>query len=114
MSSKLPYTVGSKPHTVRVYRRSGRQNLYMRYWDPDARNGKGGFHKQSLGHDNVDKAKAEAAELHARLVDGSEPQTGDKLTLGRLFALYLQHKSPEKGEQAQGADERRAELDLRA
>lgn len=106
MSDELPYTVGSKPNTVRIYRRSGRKNIYIRTWNA----AKGGWDKRSLGHADLERAKAQAAELHAKLVAGEKEQQGRKLTVGRLFALYQQHKTPSKGEQAQGADERRVKL----
>lgn len=105
----LPYTVGSKPNTVRVYRRKGRSSIYVRCWD--AR--KGQWRKRSLGHDDVDRAKAQAAELHARLARGQEAVRQGRVTLRRLFSLYGRHRTPQKGEEAQGQDERRTELFVR-
>lgn len=105
-SDDLPYTVGSKPNTVRVFRRKGRTNIYIRKWIPE----KGRWKKESLHHADVEKAKAQAAEAHAKLVKGERALQDGKLTLSRLLALYQQHKTPSKGEQAQGADERRVEM----
>lgn len=109
-ANDLPYTVGSKPHKVRVYRRKGRTNLYMRRWDPNARDGEGGWRKRSLGHDDVEKAKQQAAELHAKLVKGEEEKRGGAVTLARLFARYRREESPRKCERGQISDKRRAAM----
>lgn len=104
--SELPYTVGERPNTVRVYRRSGRKNLYIRVWDAK----KGGWRKRSLGHDDVAKAKQEAAELHAKLVAGRKTLQDGSVPLSRLFSLYRKHRTPQKGEQEQRGDTRRIEM----
>lgn len=108
--SKLPLTVGSKPHTVRVYRRKGRNNLYIRVWDPTKRDGKGDWRSRSLGHADVQRAKEEAAELHAKLVRGEKALREGTVPLSRLFALYRKHRSPQKGERERKADARRVEM----
>jgi len=106
----LPYTVGSKPNTVRVYRRKGRRNIYIRTWDPSARDGKGDWAKESLGHSDVEKAKVQASKLHAKLVAGDAAIRSGKVTLRRLFALYKKHRTPQKSERVQKADGRQIEL----
>lgn len=106
MSEELPYTVGSKPNTVRVYRRKGRKNLYIRTWNAE----KGGWDKRSLGHDTVERAKAEAAELHAKLAKGEQAMREGRVPLGRLFALYEKHRTPQKSESEQNGDARRIEM----
>lgn len=105
-TSDLPYTVGAKPNTVRLYRRKGRTNLYLRCWDAEA----GRWRKRSLGHDDVERGKAQAAELHARLAAGEKARREGRVPLRRLFALYERHRTPQKGEHEQGQDERRMEL----
>lgn len=105
-SDPLPYSVGSKPHTVRIYRRKGRRNIYVRAWDSDA----GRWRKRSLGHSDVEKAKAQAADLHAKIVRGREALRSGSVTLARLFALYRRHRSPQKGEHEQSQDARRIQL----
>lgn len=104
--SDLPYTVGEKPHTVRIYKRSGRRNIYIRTWDSEA----GRWRKRSLGHADVEKAKAEAAQLHADLVEGKKVHQDDSTTLSRLFALYEKHRTPQKSEKEQKGDERRIKM----
>lgn len=104
--SELPYTVGSKPNTVRIYRRPGRKSLYMRTWDTE----KGRWRKKSLKHSDVEKAKEEAADLHAKLVKGEKALQGGSLTLSRLFTLYRKHRSPQKSKGEQKGDARRAKL----
>lgn len=106
----LPYTVGSKPNTVRVYRRKGRKSLYIRTWDPTLRDGEGDWRRKSLGHSDVEKAKAEAAELHAKLVAGQKALQEGTVPLSRLFSLYKKHRTPQKGEREQKGDARRIEL----
>lgn len=105
-SDALPYTVGSKPNTVRVYKRSGRTNLYVRTWDSEA----GCWRKRSLGHDNIEKAKEEAAELHAKLVKGEKAMREGTVPLSRLFALYEKHRTPQKSTSEQDVDARRIKM----
>lgn len=107
---ELPYTVGSKPNTVRVFRRKGRRNLYIRCWDPSLRDGKGDYRVRSLKHDDIERAKVEAANEHAKLVEGEKGLRSGRITLARLFTLYEKHRTPQKGEHEQGQDERRMEL----
>lgn len=107
----LPYSIGERPNTVRVFRRPGRRSIYIRTWNPSKRGGRGGWEKRSLGHDDPEKAKAQAAELHARLVAGREALRGERdLTLRHLLALYEKHRTPQKGKQTRRADRRRSEL----
>ena len=72
MSSRWKYSVGSRPNTVTVYERPGRSSIYIRVWDPEKQDGKGGYNKDPLGHTDREKAKAEAAEKHAKLVKGQK------------------------------------------
>lgn len=104
--SDLPYTVGEKPCTVRIYRRSGRRNIYIRTWDSEA----GRWRKRSLGHADVEKAKAEAAQLHADLVEGKKVHEDDSTTLARVFTLYKRHRTPQKSESEQKGDARRIKM----
>jgi integrase len=103
---RLPHTVGSKPNTVRVYRRRGRSSIYIRCWNPRRKC----WDKRSLKHNDVDKAKAEAAELHAKLVAGDKARREGTTTIARLFSLYGKHRSPQKGIQEQKADARRMKM----
>lgn len=107
---ELPYTVGSKPNTVRIFRRKGRRNIYIRCWDPSLRGGRGGYRVRSLKHNDVERAKAKAASEHAKLVGGEKGLRAGRITLARLFTLYERHRTPQKGEHEQGQDERRIEL----
>lgn len=129
MAELWSYTVGQKPHRVRAYERPGRANVYLRRWDAHAGSG-GGWRKRSLGFpvrewsrdeagnlvpgnlldDNVRRAKSKAADLHKRLLEGSEALRGGNVTVARLFALYRREKTPTKGEQAQGTDDRHMEF----
>lgn len=103
-------TVGTPPHTVRVYERGVGGVLYAATWDPEARNGRGGERRVSLGHRDRERAlewaKAQAEELR----EGTDDLRGDRPTVRRLIALYRRHRSPDKSEAVQQEDERMAEM----
>ena len=100
-------SVGSKPYTVRVFERAPGGMLYASAWDSTLRNGLGGYRRHSLGHRNKEAAKRYAAEQHAKLVRGQDDLVSGRTTIGRLFALYGELRTPQKGDSSQAEDERR-------
>lgn len=65
---------------------------------------------RSLKHDDIERAKTQAANEHAKLVEGQKGLRSGRITLARLFTLYEKHRTPQKGEHEQGQDERRIKL----
>lgn len=110
MSAKLwSHTEGRRPNRVRVYERERGGRLYVRVWNREAEQ----YIKRALGHRDKDRAKLYAAQMYAKLLAGSnEIQTG-RTSIGRLFSLYRQYKTPQKSGGEQLADDRRFELWLR-
>ncbi|MGH7557177.1 MAG: tyrosine-type recombinase/integrase [Gemmatimonadota bacterium] len=104
------YSAGRKPHTITVYERRAGANLFIKIWEPTAVNGKGGMKRRSLGHRDRERAIEYADEQARRLRDGSAEILSGKVTLERLFRLYLTHQTPTKKAKQQLADQRRAEL----
>lgn len=96
MSKAWSHSVGQRPHVVRVFERAGRRGLYVKYHG----------RKEALGHSDRKRAKQEAADRYARLLKGHEEP--ESITLGGLFARYLQNES--QGKARPKEDERRAAL----
>lgn len=104
------YRVGSKPYTVTVYERKPGGMLYARAWDPALSGGRGGLRRISLTHRDRAAAKSYASEQHARLVQGQSELRSGRISLARLFALYLEYRSPRKRAKERKGDARRARL----
>ena len=85
--------------------------LWARAWDPNFRGaGKGGYRRVSLGHRNRAAAKSYALDQAAKLDQGTADILAGKVTLGRVLALYLTHRTPHKTAGEQVEDRRRVEL----
>jgi integrase len=104
------YSAGAKPHTVTVYEREAGGTLYARAWDATARNGRGNWHRVSLGHRDKQRAKRYAIDEAAKLQKGEADITQHKVTLSQVFSLYLQHQTPRKSGAHQKEDVRRVEM----
>lgn len=109
------YTAGRHGHCVRVYERDDRKNLYISYWDCEAKGGKGAEIKRSLGHLNRKRAQDHADELAGKFRRREIPRRATEevppnRTAGRIFDLYLTHRTPDKGVSQKASDRRHAEL----
>lgn len=102
------YSVGKRPNTVRVFERPGRRGLYVRTWDPSAREGRGVWRKRALGHSDRERAEVYADEMNAKLKRGEKQ--AERVTLARLFAMYERYRTPRKSDTEQQADGRRIEM----
>lgn len=103
-------TVGTPPHTVRVYERGPGGVLYAATRDPTARGGKGGERRVSLGHRDRERAVEWAEDQAKRLREGTDELRGDRPTIRRVTALYRRHRSPDKSEKVQREDARQTEM----
>lgn len=101
------YAVGEPGDTVTVFERRPGGPLYVRIPDPSY---SGGYRRESLKHRDRDKAKAYAAEQHAKLLNGLEALQEGRTPWARLFAAYQRHRTPKKGATEQKADARRIKM----
>jgi integrase len=106
------YTVGKFPNRVVLRQRRPSGPIYAGAYDRVLRHGRGDYRWLSLGHHDEERAKTYAADQHAKLVRGETMRPGHA-TLNRLLALYLEHRTPRKGQHEQEQDRRKAELWLR-
>jgi integrase len=104
------FTSGAAGSRVTVYEREPGGPLWARCWDASLGNGKGGMRRLSLGHRDKAKAEAYAVKEAAKLQEGTAELQQARLTLARLFALYLTHHSPKKTAEQQDDDRRQVEL----
>ena len=105
-SSKWGCSVGDRPNTVRLFEREPGSSLYLRVWDRTNRR----YVKRCLGHRDRARGKAQALELAARLARGEEEIRENRVRLGQLFALYREHRTPQKSPKEQKEDDRRLRL----
>ena len=90
-----------------VYEREPGGVIYARAWDRIAAGGKGGWRRKSLKHHDKEEAEVYALRQAAKLKDGVADIIAGKATLSRVFALYMQYRSPRKVASEVKADERR-------
>src|SRR5512143_1440905 len=109
-SRRFTFSAGDRGRRVVVYERDPGGPLYARAWDRSLSEGRGGWRRASLGHRDREAAKRYALEQAAKLRDGSAEITAGRVTLGRVLALYLLHRTPRKGASEQQGDRRRAKL----
>jgi hypothetical protein len=107
---KWRHSIGRRPNRVTVFEREPGGVIYRQIWDPSLRGGRGNFRRSSLGHRDRDRAKAEAAEFHTKLLKGQDEWRSGPITLKRLFALYTVHRTPKKKPSERKADARRVEM----
>lgn len=88
MPDRWKYSVGPKGSRVTVEEREPGGPLYVRLWDPAKQGGEGGYIRRSLGHRNRTRARAYAAEQHAKLLKGEAEVLEGYVTLARLLALW--------------------------
>jgi integrase len=104
------FAAGEKGATVTVYERYPGSLLYGRAYDRGLQNGKGGYRRLSLGHRDKERATTYALEQAAKLRQGRSELAEGKVTLAKVFALYLAYRTPRKSESEQEADKRRTAL----
>ena len=95
------YSAGDYGNTVRVYERTEDGVIYAATSDGD-----GGEIRRSLGHRDKERAKSYADEQAAKLREGMDDLRGGRPTAGRVFRLYLRHRTPDKAESTRAADKR--------
>lgn len=104
------FSTGERGGTVTVYEREPGGPLWARAFDRSSRGGKGGYVRVALRHRDQERAKTYAMEQAAKLRQGRADLLEGKVTLSRLLALYLEHRSPRKTAGEQRADQRKAEM----
>lgn len=118
---KWSHTEGERPNSVTVAERGHGGPVRIQVWDPEGRGGRGSYVRRSLGFrvrdengelipEAVAKAKAHALRQAAKLAEGREEIRVGKVTLKRVFSLYLRHRSPEKSPKSRRGDRRNVEL----
>ena len=110
MPSKWSHTIGDRGNTVTIFERKKGGTLYVKAWNPAARDGLGGMTWKSLGHRDKSKAKAYAKKLSAALQEGEELALGGRVTVAQLFGQYEQYVTPMKKPRQQERDKARIEL----
>jgi integrase len=106
MNSKWGRTVGDRPYQVRVYERKPGSTLYLRKWDPTLRR----YVTRCLKHRDRDRGVAEAKVMSRKLEEGERSIRDHRVSLIELFALYAEHRTPQKSRREQGEDRRRIRL----
>jgi integrase len=86
--------------------RPGSRNLYLRWFDKAASNGKGNGALQSLGHDDIEEGKDEADDAAKIFRKGGSPLRKN-LTVTELLVEYRTVKSLRKKDGQQASDLRR-------
>ena len=104
------YSAGDRPYTVVVFERKPGGMLYARAWQPKGTGSKGKWIRQSLKHRDRAEAKRYAKVESEKLAANGKVGLGERITLARVFALYLKYRTPRKTSGQQKADARRAEL----
>jgi integrase len=100
------YTAGRRPHSVTVEELEPGGNLYARIWIPARQDNQ----YRSLRHKDRKRAMQQADELALKRQLGHQAPLPERVTLSRLLRLYMKHRSPLKGDEAQGEDRRREKL----
>lgn len=98
-------SVGEYSNTVGLYERRPGGNIYVRY--PD---GKGGYTRKSLGHDNKKLAKAEAKEISAKIQRGDEAIQRGEVSVSEVLELYRDERLHRLTEDVQTDEKRRIKL----
>jgi integrase len=98
------YTAGRHGHAVRVYQRRDRKSLYVSVWEH------GREVKRSLKHADRQRAMDYADDLSTQIRKGDTEVGVEQPRAARIFALYQEHRTPDKGAYSQGADQRHTAL----
>lgn len=100
------YTAGHYPTSVRVYERERGGPVYMAVSVPG-----GGEKRKSLGRISREEAKKRARTEVTKLSQGMESTVAKRATAQRVFALYREHRTPDKeSESSRREDDRQADL----
>lgn len=100
------YTAGTRPYSVTVEELEAGGNIYVRIWRPEKQD----HQYRSLRHKDKKRARRQADELALKRQLGDAAPLPERITLSRLLRLYMRHRSPLKGREAQGEDRRREKL----
>ena len=100
------HTAGRRPHSVTVEELESGGNIYVRIWVPAKQDNQ----YRSLRHKDRKRAMSQADELALKRQRGHDAPLPERITLSRLLRLYMRHRSPQKGLEAQGEDRRRDTL----
>lgn len=107
----LPYSAGEYGGTtVTVYRREPEGPIYIRIPNPER---PGGYERRSLGHRDVEKAKATADRTAAALREGDERIRRGQVTLQEVLTLYEEIVLPRWSDRHQRLERKRKEFWLR-
>ncbi len=106
--ARFSYTAGEHGTKVRVYERVRGGVIQIACRDPSL---KGGWRRESLEHRDQDEAKRHAEEVAGKLAsEGGRGFPPRRPTVGRVLALYMKHRSPDKGAGSQQEDGRQRTL----
>jgi integrase len=92
------YSVGNRRDkigggvTVRVYEREAGGVIYLALWDPEARDGAGGYRRLSLATTDRTAARKRADEAFAELTTGRRASLNRAPTIGTIIDGYLKHE----------------------
>lgn len=106
------FTAGKAPYTVEVHERTPGGVLYERLWDPrrtrkvKGKTLRGAQVRRTLGHRDTERA-IEQAEQEARALRAGAEALQGRPTVAGVIALYLIHRTPEKGAKATIKDDER-------
>lgn len=103
------FSAGARGSRVVVYEREPGGTLWARTWDPTLYE-TGNYRRVSLGHRDKTAARSYAMDQAGKLEQGADDLRAGRITLARLFGLYLTHHSPRKSAGEQVEDRRRVEL----
>jgi integrase len=92
------YSVGNRRDkigggvTVRVYEREGGGVIYLALWDPEARDGAGGYRRLSLATTDRAAARKRADDAYAEITTGRRASLNRAPTIGAIIDGYLKHE----------------------
>ena len=108
------YSVGERgKNRVRAYAHAVTGRIFLEVYEPIARGEKPRIKRIALGHSDTEEAKTAAERLAAELRRGA-PAEARRVSLARLFDIYLNEVTPTKASGTQQHDRTAAALFLRA
>lgn len=107
---KVLATKGEYGNRVSVIERVAGGALSLRYWDPSACEGRGGYRYRSRKHNDLRLAKLEAKKLSEEIEAGGDGGVQGPLTVTALFARYQREEKDHKKECQRQDDLRRMDV----
>jgi hypothetical protein len=98
------HRIGGRGSRIVVFERWPGGPIQMRGWNPSERKVK----TTSLRHRDRERAKQQAADAHAKLLKGDSELLAGRVSLARLFTMYLDRRKTRGGISSE--DERRTKL----